>query len=65
MRLTARIKKQVFRMHLTVDTYVLNNHVRLTTRVYGTCIMLLCSFVKQIMVQQRNHKHKVSTFCIG
>ena len=33
MRLTARVKKQVFRMQLTVE-------MRLTTRVYGILIYL-------------------------
>ena len=34
MCLTARVKRQVLRMRLTVDTvYVLNTHERLTTRV--------------------------------
>ena len=42
-------------MHLTVNTYALNNHVRLTTRLYG---IIRCISYYSVMMQCYYIKHK-------
>ena len=48
MRLTENAFEQVSHMRLTVDTYVLNNRVRLITRVYSNQSILVKMFTSEI-----------------